>query len=64
MIKFGYAQENITPKRGIPLCGYFEPRPNVGAHDPLMVKAAVFECNGVKGGILSYDLCLVPRSVV
>ena len=29
MIKFGYAQENITPKRGIPLCGYFEPRPNV-----------------------------------
>lgn len=64
MIKFGYAQENITPKRGIPLCGYFEPRPNVGAHDALMVKAAVFECNGVKGGILSYDLCLVPRSVV
>ena len=64
MIKFGYAQENITPKRGIPLCGYFEPRPNVGAHDALMVKTAVFECNGVKGGILSYDLCLIPRSVV
>lgn len=64
MLKFGYAQENITPKRGIPLCGYFEPRPNTGAHDPLMVKAAVFECGGIKGGILSYDLCVMPRSVV
>ena len=64
MFKFGYAQENITPKRGVPLCGYFEPRPNVGAHDALMVKAAVFECDGVKGGILSYDLCIFPRSVM
>ena len=64
MIRFGFAKEDITPKRGIPLCGYFNPRPNVGAHDPLQVKAAIFECGTMVTGILSYDLCMLPRDVV
>ena len=42
MIRFGFGKEDITPKRGIGLCGYFEPRYNRGAHDPLTVKAALF----------------------
>lgn len=63
MFQFGFAKENITPKRGVKLSGYFEPRPNIGAHDCLFVKAAVFECNGVKTGIVAYDLIGLPRTV-
>ena len=64
MIRFGFGKEDITPKRGIGLCGYFEPRYNKGAHDPLTVKAALFESNGIVSGIVSYDLCLMGRSMV
>jgi len=63
-MRFGFAKEDITPKRGIPLCGYFEPRPNRGAYDPLSIKAALFECGGTVGGIVSYDLCLFGRALV
>ena len=63
-MRFGFAREDITPKRGIGLCGYFEPRPNKGAYDPLSVKAALFECGGTVGGIVSYDLCLINRALV
>ena len=63
-MRFGFAKEDITPKRGIGLCGYFEPRPNRGAYDPLTVKAALFECGGKIGGIVSYDLCLFVRELV
>ncbi|MBO4633314.1 MAG: hypothetical protein J5858_15465 [Lentisphaeria bacterium] len=63
-MRFGFAKEDITPKRGIGLCGYFEPRPNKGAYDPLTIKAALFECGGKIGGIVSYDLCLFGRELV
>ncbi len=63
MIRFGFAKEDITPKRGVPLCGYFEPRPNKGAYDPLTIKAALFECGGTVAGIVSYDLCLFDRKL-
>ena len=65
MLKFGFAKEDITPAYGIPLCGYFNPRPNKGAFDRLAIKAAAFETsNGQKGMILSYDLCLFTADVV
>ncbi len=64
MLRFGFAKEDITPARGIPLCGYFNPRPNTGARDPLALKAAVFECAGTCAGIVSFDLCLIPYSLV
>ena len=63
-MRFGFAKEDITPKRGIGLCGYFEPRPNKGAYDPLTIKAALFECGGKIGGVVSYDLCLFGRGLV
>ena len=63
-MRFGFAREDITPKRGIALCGYFEPRPNKGAYDALSIKAALFECGGKIGGIVSYDLCLFGRALV
>ena len=60
-LKFGFGKEDITPALGIPLCGYFNPRPNKGAYDRLAVKAAVF-CNaGKTAAIVSYDLCLLER---
>ena len=64
MIKYGFGKEDITPKRGIGLCGYFEPRYNKGAHDPLTIKAALFESNGIVSGIVSYDLCLMGRAMI
>ena len=57
--EFGFAKEDITPRRGIPLCGYFNPRPNKGAYDPLQIKAAAFRSdNGNVSAVVSFDLCL------
>ena len=64
MFEFGFAKEDITPVYGVPLCGYFNPRPNKGVLDPLSVKAAVFRCGEVTTGIVSYDLCFVPCAFV
>ena len=64
MIEFGYSQADITPVRGLPLVGYFNPRPNRGAYDRLSVKAAVFRAGDECVGIVSYDLCFIVRSLV
>ena len=57
--EFGYAQEDITPMLGEPLCGYFNPRPNKGAYDRLSLKAAVFRTGSEVAAVVSYDLCLL-----
>ena len=57
MLKTGFAKNIITPWRGVPLCGYFNPRPNTGVYDDLTVKAVIMENNGIKSGIVSFDLC-------
>ncbi|MBO4345426.1 MAG: neutral/alkaline non-lysosomal ceramidase N-terminal domain-containing protein [Victivallales bacterium] len=64
MFEFGFAKEDITPVRGVPLCGYFNPRPNKGMKDPLSVKAAAFRSNGETAVIVSYDLCFIVRSTI
>ena len=64
MMEFGFAKEDITPVRGIPLCGYFNPRPNKGMLDPLSVKAAVFKSGDDIAAIVSYDLCFIVRSTI
>ena len=64
MIEFGYSQADITPVRGLPLVGYFNPRPNRGAYDRLSVKAAVFRSGDECVGIVSYDLCFITRKLV
>ena len=64
MFEFGFAKEDITPPYGIPLCGYFNPRPNRGALDPLTIKAAVFRSGKTTMAIVSYDLCLLPGEFV
>ncbi len=57
--EFGFAQCDITPSIGMPLCGYFNPRPNKGAFDRLSVKAAVFRTGEEVAAVVSYDLCLL-----
>ena len=57
MFKSGFAKNIITPARGVPLCGYFNPRPNIGVYDDLCVKALLMEKDGLKAGIVSFDLC-------
>jgi len=64
MFEFGFAKEDITPVRGVPLCGYFNPRPNRGMKDPLSVKAAAFRSNGEMSAIVSYDLCFLARVTI
>ena len=60
---FGYAQEDITPPYGLPLCGYFNPRPNKGALDRLSLKAAVFRTGDELAAIVSYDLCAFDSEI-
>ncbi len=64
MLKTGFAKNIITPCIGVPLCGYFNPRPNTGFYDDLTVKALVMESNGVKSGIVSFDLCYVGEPLM
>jgi len=64
MFEYGFAQEDITPNYGIPLCGYFNPRPNRGALDRLAVKAVTFRCGGECSAIVSYDLCSLDKQLV
>ena len=64
MLKFGFARQDITPERGVPLAGYFEPRPNTGELDFLYVRAALFACGDTVTGIVSFDLLHLPRAVV
>ncbi len=60
---FGFAKEDITPNYGIPLCGYFNPRPNRGAYDRLAVKAAVFRSGeNDLAAVVSYDLCYITAA--
>ena len=56
--EFGFAREDITPNRGLPLAGYFNLRPNRGAYDRLAAKAAVFRNGDECTAIVSFDLCL------
>ena len=62
--EFGFAKEDITPKCGLGLCGYFNLRPNKGAYDRLAVKTAVFRNGSESCGLVSFDLCLFPSSFV
>ena len=62
--EFGFAQEDITPRRGLGLCGYFNLRPNRGSYDRLTVKAAAFRNGDESCALVSFDLCLFHRDFV
>ena len=62
--EFGFAKEDITPRRGLALCGYFNMRPNRGFYDRLSIKTAVFRNGSEVCAIVSYDLCLFPAKFI
>ena len=64
MLKVGLSKEIITPPRGIPLVGYFNPRPNTGIYDDLFVRVILFEQDGVTTGMAVYDLCFLSAELV
>ena len=64
MLQAGLSREIITPSRGVPLCGYFNPRPNTGILDDLFIRAAIFENNGVTSGIVVFDLCFLSVDLI
>lgn len=55
----GFSQAIITPKRGLPLAGYFNPRPNEGVLDDLYVKCVLFRSGRTVGGCVTLDTCMV-----
>lgn len=64
MLLAGFSREIITPGRGIPLCGYFNPRPNTGILDDLFIRAMIFDNDGVTTGIVVFDLCFLSVALI
>jgi len=60
----GFAREIITPPVGVPLAGYFTPRPNKGALDDLHAKALLFSDGRTTGGVLSLDVCMIGDALL
>ncbi|MCI5779975.1 MAG: neutral/alkaline non-lysosomal ceramidase N-terminal domain-containing protein [Lentisphaeria bacterium] len=63
MYRIGFAQEIITPPAGVGLAGYMNKRPNVGMYDDLYVKALIFDSDGSRCGLLTFDLCSVCEAL-
>ena len=64
MLLAGFSREIITPGRGIPLCGYFNPRPNTGILDDLFIRTMIFDNDGVTTGIVVFDLCFLSVALI
>ena len=62
-LSVGTAQVEITPPRGMRMCGYFFERLNTGTHDPLWAKALVFQQGDVRAALVFCDLIGLPRAV-
>lgn len=62
-LRAGAAQVDITPPVGTPMAGYYVSRVAEGTHDPLYVKAIVFEKNGVRVALAACDLVWLPRNL-
>ena len=61
----GAAKIDITPDYDTDLCGYAgREQPAVGVRDPIYVRAAVFESNGVRLAIISAEILELPRHLV
>ncbi len=57
----GFARVNITPMRGISLCGYFQIRLADGVLDDLYADALALSCGGMKSILLSVDHLGIER---
>ena len=65
MLKVGWANENITPKRPVWLCGYAaRTKFSEGVHDPVFVKACYLSDGKTEAVLLSCDLAAVSYTQV
>ncbi|MDX9866742.1 MAG: hypothetical protein RBT78_02340 [Kiritimatiellia bacterium] len=60
----GFSKGLITPRRGLPLAGYFNPRPNTGVLDDLHVRCVLFREGRVVGGFVVFDVCMLSGEFV
>ncbi len=63
-LRVGFAEVDVTPPTGLPMCGGLDPRPNYGTADPLLAKTIVAESEGRKIAIVGVDIIGLPRSIV
>lgn len=63
-MEVGCSRGIITPPRGLPLAGYFNPRPNEGVLDDLHVRCALFRQGRTTGGVVSLDVCMISAEFV
>jgi hypothetical protein len=60
----GCSKVLITPQRGLPLAGYFNPRPNVGVLDDLHVRCVLFRKGRTVCGLITIDVCMISADFV
>ena len=60
----GFSKVLINPRRGLPLAGYFNPRPNTGVLDDLHVRCVLFRKGRAVCGFVTFDLCLISAEFV
>lgn len=60
----GIAKVIITPRRGLPLAGYFNARPNTGVLDDLHVRCVLFCAGQTVCGLVSLEVCMVSVEFV
>jgi len=63
-LQVGVSKEVITPERGVPLVGYFNPRPNTGILDDLYVRVILFQKGAVISGLIVCDLCFLSTELI
>lgn len=63
-MQVGFAKAIITPWRGVPLAGYFNPRPNVGVLDDIHVRCILFKVGRMVTGIVALDVCMLGLELV
>jgi len=60
----GCSKVIITPWRGLPLAGYFNPRPNAGVLDDLHVRCVLFRKGRTVCGVVTFDVCMISADFV
>ncbi|MFA7173157.1 MAG: hypothetical protein WC340_07040 [Kiritimatiellia bacterium] len=60
----GFSKVLINPRRGLPLAGYFNPRPNIGVRDDLLVRCVLFRKGRSVCGFITFDLCMIGAEFV
>ena len=63
-MEVGISKMIITPRRGLPLAGYFNPRPNTGVLDDLHVRCVLFRKGRTVCGLVSFDVCMISAELV